>query len=137
MVQTTGNPTSHVVLRGGKLRTNYDPPSIAEAARGLTAVGLPAALMVDCSHANSGKHHARQELVWQSLLEQRRTAHATGTPGPIIGAMLESYLEGGRQPIPARHDSIRYGVSITDACLGWKETESLLRTAAAEVAVAA
>ena len=135
VIQTTGNPTSHVVLRGGRLRTNYDPPSIAEAARGLTAVGLPAALMVDCSHANSGKHHARQELVWQSLLEQRRAAQAAGKASPIIGAMLESYLEGGKQPIPARHDSIRYGVSITDACLGWKETESLLRTAAAEVAV--
>ena len=137
VVKTTGNLTSHVVLRGGRLRTNYDPPSIAEAAKGLTAVGLPAALMVDCSHANSGKHHARQELVWQSLLEQRRTAHATGTPSPIIGAMLESYLEGGKQPIPARHENMRYGVSITDACLGWKETEALLRLAAAEAAVAA
>ena len=137
VVKTTGNLTSHVVLRGGKLRTNYDPPSIAEAAKGLTAVGLPAALMVDCSHANSGKHHARQELVWQSLLEQRRAAYATGTPSPIIGAMLESYLEGGKQPIPARQENMRYGVSITDACLGWKETEVLLRTAAAEVALAA
>ncbi len=136
VIKTTGNPTSHVVLRGGRLRTNYDPPSIAEAARSLTAVGLPPALMVDCSHANSGKHHARQELVWQSILEQRRAAHANGGSSPIIGAMLESYLEGGKQPIPARRDLIRYGVSVTDACLGWKETEALLRTAAAEVVAA-
>ena len=136
VIKTTGNPTSHMVLRGGRLRTNYDPPSIAEAAKGLTAVGLPPVLMVDCSHANSGKHHARQELVWQSLLEQRRDAEAAGQPRPIIGAMLESYLEGGKQPIPAQRDTIRYGVSITDACLGWKETEALLRTAAAEVAAA-
>ena len=130
MIKTRGNPTSHLVLRGGRLRTNYDPPSIAEAARGLAAVNLPPVLMVDCSHANSGKHHARQELVWQSLLEQRHAAQAAGEPVAIIGAMLESYLEGGKQPIPARREDIRYGVSITDACLGWKETETLLRTAA-------
>ena len=132
-----GNPTGHLVLRGGRLRTNYDPPSIAEAARGLAAVKLPPVLMVDCSHANSGKHHARQELVWQSLLEQRRDAEtAGGTPSPIIGAMLESYLEGGKQPIPANREDLRYGVSITDACLGWKETEALLRLAAAEAVAA-
>ena len=134
VIKTTGNPTGHLVLRGGRLRTNYDPPSIAEAARGLAAAKLPPVLMVDCSHANSGKHHARQELVWASLLEQRRAAAAAGEPGPIIGAMLESYLEGGKQPIPAQPAEIRYGVSITDACLGWKETESLLRVAAAEAA---
>ena len=137
VVKTTGNLTSHVVLRGGRLRTNYDPPSIAEAAKGLTAVGLPAALMVDCSHANSGKHHARQELVWQSLLEQRRTAHATGTPSPIIGAMLESYLEGGKQPIPARHEICVTGCPSPMRAWAGRETEALLRLAAAEAAVAA
>ncbi len=85
-------------------------------------------LMVDCSHANSGKHHARQELVWQSLLEQRRSALDAGSgPGPIIGAMLESYLEPGKQPIAKRREDLRYGVSITDACLGWPQTEALLR----------
>ena len=134
VIKTTGNATGHLVLRGGRLRTNYDPPSIAEAARGLANVDLPPVMMVDCSHANSGKHHARQELVWQSLLEQRRDAAAAGQDSPIIGAMLESYLEGGKQPIPARHEEIRYGVSITDACLGWKETEALLRAAADEAA---
>ena len=133
VIKTTGNDLGHLVLRGGRLRTNYDPPSIAEAARGLAAAKLPPVLMVDCSHANSGKHHARQELVWQSLLEQRRDALAAGTPSPIIGAMLESYLEPGKQPIPARAEDLKYGVSITDACLGWKETESLLRAAAADV----
>ena len=132
VIKTTGNAFGHMVLRGGRLRTNYDPPSIAEAARGLAAVNLPPVMLVDCSHANSGKHHARQELVWQSLLEQRRAANAVGTPGPIIGAMLESYLEGGKQPIPARRQDLKYGVSITDACLGWTQTEALLRAAAAE-----
>ena len=133
VVKTTGNEMGHLVLRGGRLRTNYDPPSIAEAARASDfAAKLPPVLLVDCSHANSGKHHARQELVWQSVLEQRRAAAASGVPGPIIGAMLESYLEGGKQPIPARREDMKYGVSITDACLGWKETETLLRTAANE-----
>jgi 3-deoxy-7-phosphoheptulonate synthase len=129
VIKTTGNALGHLVMRGGRLRTNYDPPSIAEAARGLEASKLPPVLMVDCSHANSGKHHLRQELVWQSLLEQRRTAqpHALS---PIIGAMLESYIEPGNQPI-SRH--LKYGVSITDACLGWAQTEALLRSAAARV----
>ncbi len=135
VIKTRGNPTGHMVLRGGRLRTNYDPPSIAEAAKGLAAVNLPTVLMVDCSHANSGKHHARQELVWQSILEQRRAAEtAGGEPSPIIGAMLESYLDGGKQPIPKNRDDLKYGVSITDACLGWKETEALLRMAAEAVA---
>ena len=135
VIKTRGNPTGHMVLRGGRLRTNYDPPSIAEAAKGLAAVNLPTVLMVDCSHANSGKHHARQELVWQSILEQRRAAETAGRePSPIIGAMLESYLDGGKQPIPAKREELKYGVSITDACLGWKETEALLRTAAEAVA---
>ena len=132
VIKTTGNATGHLVLRGGRLRTNYDPPSIAEAAHGLAQMDLPPVMMVDCSHANSGKHHARQELVWQSLLEQRRDAAAAGQDSPIIGAMLESYLEGGKQPIPAHRQAMRYGVSITDACLGWKETEALLRAAAGE-----
>ena len=131
VIKTRGNPTGHLVLRGGRLRTNYDQLSIAEAARGLAAVNLPPVLMVDCSHANSGKHHARQELVWQSLLEQRRAARAAGEPVAIIGAMLESYLEGGKQPILTKRTELKYGVSITDACLGWKETENLLRATAA------
>ena len=133
VVKTTGNALGHLVMRGGRLHTNYDPLSIAEAARGLIASKLPPVLMVDCSHANSGKHHARQELVWQSLLEQRRTADADEL-SPIIGAMLESYLEPGNQPITTYRADLRYGVSITDACLGWPQTESLLRSAAARVA---
>ena len=132
MIKTAGNAVGHVVLRGGRLRINYDPPSIAEAARGLGEAGLPPRLMVDCSHANSGKHHARQELVWQSLLEQRRAASGAGNgPGPIIGVMLESYLEPGKQPIASRREDLKYGVSITDACLGWSQTEALLRAGAA------
>lgn len=128
IIQTTGNPFGHIVLRGGRTRPNFDPASIAAAARALADAGLPPALMVDCSHANSGKQHAKQEIVWESILAQRRA-----DPGnsPIIGAMLESYLQPGAQSIPAQREDLVYGVSITDACVGWAETERLLRLAAA------
>src|SRR6266850_6386063 len=95
VIRTTGNPAGHIVLRGGRARTNYDAQSILEAEAKLKQLGLPPVLMVDCSHANSGKQHARQEEVWRSLMEQR----LTGTHS-IIGAMIESNLVEGNQPIP-------------------------------------
>ena len=98
------------------------PQSIADAAAQLTQHRLPPVLMVDCSHANSLKQHARQEDVWRSLIEQR----AAGTR-PLIGAMIESYLKEGNQPIPANLHDMAYGVSITDACVGWGTTEQMLR----------
>lgn len=122
LVRTKGNPDGHVVLRGGRARTNYDPQSIGGAAAQLTQHRLPPVLMVDCSHANSLKQHARQEDVWRSLLEQR----AAGTHA-IIGAMIESYLKEGNQPVPANPADIAYGISVTDACLGWETTERMLR----------
>ena len=122
VVRTRGNGDGHVVLRGGRTRTNYDPQSIAEAAALLTKTNLPPVLMVDCSHANSLKQHAKQEDVWRSLIEQR----AAGTPA-IIGAMIESYLHDGNQPVPANPADIRYGISVTDACLSWETTERMLR----------
>ncbi|MBS0657642.1 MAG: 3-deoxy-7-phosphoheptulonate synthase [Verrucomicrobia bacterium] len=124
VVHSTGNPMGHLVLRGGRGRTNYDPASIADAGTRLAKAGLPQALMVDCSHANSGKEHTRQEIVWESILEQRRANPA----GVIIGAMLESNLEEGNQPIPTDLNELRYGVSITDACLSWSQTEALLES---------
>jgi 3-deoxy-7-phosphoheptulonate synthase len=122
LVRTKGNPDGHVVLRGGRARTNYDPQSIAEAAGQLAKNNLPPVLMVDCSHANSLKQHARQEDVWRSLIEQR----AAGTRS-IIGAMVESYLKEGNQPVPAIPAEIVYGVSVTDACVNWETTERMLR----------
>src|SRR6266542_934968 len=122
IVRTTGNPDGHIVLRGGRLRTNYDAESIRDAAAHLEKAGLPPILMVDCSHANSAKQHARQEEVWRSLIEQRRAA----TPS-LIGVMLESNLVEGNQPIPQKLADLRYGVSVTDACLGWDVTERILR----------
>jgi 3-deoxy-7-phosphoheptulonate synthase len=128
IIRTTGNPDGHVVLRGGRLRTNYDAESIREAAECLKKSGLAPILMVDCSHANSGKQHARQEEVWRSLIEQR----LAGTP-PLIGAMIESNLQEGSQSIPKNLADLRYGVSVTDACLGWDVTERLLRWAYREL----
>ena len=122
VVRTKGNPDGHVVLRGGRARPNYDPASIAEACASLGKHNLPHVLMVDCSHANSLKQHARQEDVWNSLIEQR----AAGTRA-IIGAMVESYLHEGNQPVPANPRDLAYGVSVTDACLGWETTERMLR----------
>jgi 3-deoxy-7-phosphoheptulonate synthase len=122
LVRTRGNGDGHVVLRGGRTRTNYDPQSIAEAAAQLAKNNLPAVLMVDCSHANSLKQHAKQEDVWRSLIEQR----AAGTRA-IIGAMIESYLQEGNQPVPENPAETIYGVSVTDACLSWETTERMLR----------
>lgn len=122
VVRTMGNPDGHVVLRGGRLQTNYDAKSIRDAEALLTQAGLPDILMIDCSHANSGKQPARQEDVWRSLIEQR----IAGTQS-LIGAMIESYLHEGAQPIPKNLSELRYGVSITDACISWETTERLLR----------
>lgn len=122
VIRTTGNPVGHMVLRGGRSRPNYDAASIRDAEAKLAKAGLPPVLMVDCSHANSGKQHANQEVVWRSLIEQR----ASGTLS-ITGAMLESNLFEGNQPFPKKPSELKYGVSITDACLGWDTTERLLR----------
>lgn len=121
VVRTTGNTDGHVVLRGGRARTNYDAASIADAGAQLRKAGLPDGLMVDCSHANSSKQHAKQEEVWQDLITQR----IAGTD-PLIGVMLESHLNEGNQPIPKNLSDLKYGVSLTDACLSWEATERIL-----------
>jgi 3-deoxy-7-phosphoheptulonate synthase len=125
IVRTSGNPAGHVVLRGGRESTNYDPASIRAAEAQLAKAGLPPVLMVDCSHANSGKQPARQEDVWRSVIEQR--LHGTGS---LIGVMIESYLHEGSQPFPRPVAELRPGVSITDACVSWETTERLLRQGA-------
>jgi 3-deoxy-7-phosphoheptulonate synthase len=128
VVRTTGNPDGHVVLRGGRARTNYDAPSIADAEATLRKHDLPPVMMVDCSHANSEKKHARQEEVWHSVINQR----AAGTKS-IIGMMVESHLHEGNQTFPKPVAELQYGVSITDACVNWETTERMLRWAAAQL----
>lgn len=122
IVRTNGNPDGHVVLRGGRARTNYDADSIRDAEATLKKCGLPPVMMVDCSHANSAKQHARQEDVWRSVIEQR-----VGGTRSLIGMMVESYLSEGNQPFPKPAKELRYGVSITDACVSWETTERMLR----------
>ena len=122
IVRTTGNPHAHVVLRGGRAKTNYDAASIRAAEQKLISEKLPPVLMVDCSHANSEKKFAKQEDVWRSVIQQR----AEGTRS-LIGLMVESNLFEGSQPIPKNLKDLRYGVSITDSCIGWETTERMLR----------
>lgn len=124
VVRTYGNPNAHVVLRGGRAMTNYDAASIKVAEDKLRSENLPAVLMVDCSHANSEKKFAKQEKVWRSVVEQR-----VGGTKSLIGLMVESHLNEGSQPIPKSLKDLRYGVSITDSCLGWDTTERMLRWA--------
>ncbi|MGA8261757.1 MAG: 3-deoxy-7-phosphoheptulonate synthase [Arenicellales bacterium] len=125
VVRTTGNPWGHIILRGGKGKPNYDPDNVAEAVGTLRRAGLPTGLMVDCSHANSGKKHERQEVVWNSVIEQKARGNRD-----LIGVMLESNLEEGNQELGDDPSRLRYGVSITDACIGWDKTEQLLTEAA-------
>jgi len=122
IVRTNGNPNAHVVLRGGRAMTNYDAASISAAEVKLAAEKLPPVLMVDCSHANSEKKFAKQEDVWHSVIEQR----ISGTKS-LIGIMVESHLSEGNQPIPKKLSDLRYGISITDSCIGWETTERMLR----------
>ena len=123
IVKTTGNPHAHMVLRGGS-RPNYDSVSINEARAMLTAKGLPAAIMVDCSHDNSRKNHTLQGSAWQDVINQRIDGNDS-----IIGMMLESNLKAGNQKNTGDLESIQYGISITDACIDWETTEQLIVSA--------
>ena len=124
IVRTKGNPFGHVVLRGGRARTNYDAASIAEAVTSLSKAGQEPVLMVDCSHANSNKQHRQQEEVARNVVSQRAEGNKA-----LIGLMIESYLEEGNQPVIGNRAELKYGVSITDACVNWTTTERILREA--------
>jgi 3-deoxy-7-phosphoheptulonate synthase len=118
---TNGNTDTHIILRGSRTGINYRKPEIVYAAELLKEAGFLPSIMVDCSHGNSDKHADRQEQVLRSLLESRRSGCRD-----VIGFMMESNLHGGRQEIPRDPSRLKYGVSITDACLGWEKTEQLL-----------
>ena len=122
IIKTAGNPDSHVVLRGGRTGPNYHPDDVALAEQALRKTGLHPTLMVDCSHANSGKDPNRQPDVWKSILAQRREGNRH-----LIGAMLESHLHFGSQPLTQDPSILKYGVSITDACMDWETTAALLK----------
>ena len=122
IIKTAGNPDSHVVLRGGRTGPNYHPDDVALAEQALRKTGLHPTLMVDCSHANSGKDPNRQPDVWKSIIDQRREGNRH-----LIGAMLESHLHFGSQPLTQDPSILKYGVSITDACMDWETTAALLK----------
>jgi len=122
LLETHGNPDTHLVLRGGHRGPNHDAASVAQARAALAKQGIAARLVVDCSHANSGKDPLRQPAVLAEVIEQRLAGDVS-----LRGVMLESNLFDGCQPLSGE---LRYGVSITDGCLGWIGTERLLRETA-------
>ena len=121
-VATRGNPDCHVVLRGGASGPNYSAADIARTEQLLVAAGLIPSILVDCSHDNSAKQPERQPEVMRDILGQIAAGNRS-----IIGAMIESNLHAGTQAFPQPRERLRYGVSITDACIDWPTTETLVR----------
>ena len=121
VVTSKGNPYAHVVLRGGSAGPNYDSVHVAKCEQELEKGGVSRNIMIDCSHANSGKDPDMQPLVLKDLTHQILEGN-----GSIIGAMLESNINHGNQPIPADLSQLKYGVSVTDACMDWETTEQAI-----------
>ncbi len=121
IVQTTGNPDVHIVLRGGNDSPNYSPVDLALTTELLKKNGLPPSIMVDCSHANSYKDHRRQAEVLYNIVDQIIAGTAN-----IGGVMIESNLHAGNQDIPSDLSQLKYGVSITDKCADWESTAEML-----------
>lgn len=120
LLQTQGNPDGHVILRGGH-RPNYSAADVAECQAQMAKAGLTGALMVDCSHGNSEKDFRRQGQVLDAVVSQIQAGNRS-----IIGVMLESNLHEGNQSAEQPREQMRYGVSVTDACINWEETEQVL-----------
>ena len=121
IIHTAGNKYGHVVLRGGNEKPNYDSVSVAMCEKELEAAGLVPNIMVDCSHANSNKNHELQPLVVDNVTHQILDGNKS-----IIGIMVESNLKAGNQKINKDRSQMEYGVSVTDKCIDWETTESLL-----------
>jgi len=121
IIRTTGNQYGHIVLRGGSAGPNYDSVSVHECEAALDKAGLAKNIMIDCSHANSSKDPGRQPLVVEDVIHQIQAGNES-----IVGFMIESHLGWGNQNIPENHADLKYGVSITDACIDWDTTEKCL-----------
>src|ERR1035437_10228253 len=128
IVASTGNPHGHLILRGAEHGPNYDAACVRRAADALTQAGLPPRMIVDCSHGNSGKDYRKQPEVAACLADQIGDGSLA-----ICGVMLESHLVEGNQPIADKRKNLRYGQSVTDACIGWDETMTVLERLAATV----
>lgn len=124
VVKTNGNPYGHLILRGGKAGPNYDEESVTSAAESLINNGLTPKLIIDCSHGNSNKDYKNQSKVFKSVIKQKLNGQ-----NAIFGLMLESHLNPGSQKISSNPNDLQYGVSVTDQCVGWDETEDLINWA--------
>jgi len=125
VVATKGNLYSHIILRGGNKLPNFYPDNVADLVDKLESSKLNTGIVVDCSHANSGKKFEQQEAVWKNIIDQRKAGNTS-----LIGMMLESNIKEGNQKIQADLSKLEYGVSITDACVSIEKTEELLDYAA-------
>ena len=126
IVRTRGNRYGHLVLRGGDGRPNYDTVSVQMAEQALRKAGLPSNIVVDCSHANSYKKHDLQPLVMADAVNQVRLGNKS-----LVGMMIESNIVAGNQAIPDDLSQLKYGCSVTDACVDWETTEKMICDAAA------
>ena len=122
VIQTRGNVCGHVILRGGNGQPNYDSVHVKLCEEALAAAGLRQTIVIDCSHGNSNKQPELQPLVAENVASQIIEGNSS-----IVGIMLESNINAGNQPIPENLSQLRYGVSVTDACIDWEMTEKLLR----------
>ncbi len=125
IVRTRGNSYGHLVLRGGDGRPNYDTVSVQMAEQALRKAGLPTNIVVDCSHANSYKKHDLQPLVMADVVNQVRLGNRS-----LVGMMVESNIVAGNQAIPEDLGQLKYGCSVTDACVDWPTTEKMILDAA-------
>jgi 3-deoxy-7-phosphoheptulonate synthase len=125
VVRTRGNRYGHLVLRGGGGRPNFDTVSISLAEQALQKAKMPVNVVVDCSHANSWKKPELQPLVMRDVIHQIREGNRS-----LVGLMVESFLEAGSQPIPEDLSKLRYGQSVTDACVSWDTTVEMLSSSA-------
>mgnify|MGYP000302979559 FL=1 len=121
--QTRGNAHGHVILRGGN-QPNFDPESIRLVEEQLKAENLPPRIVIDCSHGNTNKDYKLQSLVLENVIQQIVDGNTS-----IVGMMLESNLYEGSQPITGKREELQYGVSVTDKCISWKETEKIILAA--------
>ena len=122
--QTTGNAYGHIILRGGDGKPNYDPVSVKQAETELKKAELPPRIVIDCSHGNSNKDYRLQPIVFESAIQQVINGNTS-----LVGMMLESNLHEGGQSIPENLDDLKYGVSVTDKCINWEDTERIILAA--------
>lgn len=125
---TKGNPDTHLILRGGNNGPNYSAEHVAMAEAVLEKNGMDKSIMIDCNHANSGKDPYKQPEILEDIVKQKKDGNKS-----IIGFMVESHINGGNQSMPEDLSELKYGVSITDACIDWSGTESMFKDAAASL----